>query len=273
MTQPIRSEYKGGSEDLDPGNPLLGKVSILPLDTETFGFPVGVYQTATNQLDEQSREIIAQRLLSWADQNRILVCSCAVAPDHSLWKVFLAELGFHFVDLALTASLNGLQRAKLPVLRAPLRPAQPEDWDAIEAIAAYSFAHGRYHADPEFPRELANLRYRHWIRRALAGQSGSERVLVLGKPGSVRGFYHFVVEGTNADLRLVAVDKNIQGTGLGYSLCVSTLHALKEMSVHRVTTKISGGNTAVLNVYSSLGFLFSNPEVIYHWRRKQEAVD
>jgi hypothetical protein len=40
---------------------------------------------------------------------------------------------------------------------------------------------------------------------------------------------------------------------------------LKESGVRRVVSTISGMNTPVMNVYSMLGFRFSDPEIIYHW--------
>ncbi|MFL6451863.1 MAG: GNAT family N-acetyltransferase [Bryobacteraceae bacterium] len=269
MKEPIRSGYAAEYHDLVPEHPLLGKVSLLPWDTQTFGTPVGVYRTATDELDQSSRRVLSERFLSWTVQNEVTLCSCAVPPGSRFWKSFLPELEFRFVDFGLSASLNGLQRAKLPRDRTPLRVAETADCEGIGAIAAESFFHGRYHADPHFPRELADLRYRHWISRALASHSEREKVFVLGESNSIKGFYHVVIDGDTTDLRLVAISKEFQRSGLGFSLCASTLHALQERGVNRVSTSISAGNTGVLNVYSALGFMFSRPEAIYHWHNKQ----
>jgi GNAT superfamily N-acetyltransferase len=271
MSESIRTGYAAEFYDLVPEDPLLGKVCLLPWDSATFGFPVGVYRIGADQLDQSSRQILSERLLSWTVQNQLTLCSCAVPPGSPFWKSFLPDRNFRFVDFGISASLNGLQRAKLPKNRTPLRVAEPADWEGIQAIAAESFLHGRYHADPDFPRELADLRYRQWIRRALTSQSEREKVFVLGESNSIRGFYHVVIDGTTTDLRLVAVSKEFQRSGLGFSLCASTLHALKELGVNRVATSISAGNTAVLNVYSALGFMFSRPEAIYHWHKTEAA--
>jgi GNAT superfamily N-acetyltransferase len=190
---------------------------------------------------------------------------CTIPAGDGFWTSRLPEMDFQFVDFGLRASLNGLQTARLPETRISLRRAQREDWAAIESIASQSFHHGRYHADPIFPRELAHLRYRHWIRRALAAEDSPDRVYALGELGSVNGFYHVTVEGTTSDLRLAALSPELQGTMLGFDLYASMLRLLKSSGVRQVLTNISAANTGVMNIYSMLGFRFSEPEAIYHW--------
>ncbi len=261
----IRTGYEQHFEDICIGNPTLGRVCIVPWDTETFGFRVAAYQIGADQLDQNSRDELAERLASWAGQNQVSLCFCTIPAANRFWKCYLPEMGFGFVDFGLRASLNGLQNIHLPEARTQLRIARREDWEAVEAIAAQSFQHGRYHADPVFPVELADLRYRHWVRRALAGQNGSDRVYVMGDSGSVQGFYHVTIEGPASDLRLAAVTPELRGTLLGFDLYVSVLHLLKGLGIERIVTSISGANTPVMNVYSMLGFHFSEPEAIYHW--------
>ena len=146
-----------------------------------------------------------------------------------------------------------------------MRAAVPSDWEAIEEIAASSFHHGRYHADTLVPKTISDLRYRHWIRRALTGNHPIDRVYVLEQGGSVRGFYHFTVENESSDLRLAAISSKLQGSGLGFELYLSVLHLVASLGVRRATTTISATNTAILNVFARLGFRFSNPQAIYHW--------
>jgi GNAT superfamily N-acetyltransferase len=141
----------------------------------------------------------------------------------------------------------------------------PEDHRAIEAIAGQSFAHGRYHADPFFPDELANRRYLRWVQNALSGEKPEDRVFVLGKPGEVLGFYHVTIEGEMSDLRLAAVAPHLKQTGAGVDLYAAVLHELRNLGIRRAVSTISAANSGVLNVYSLLGFRFSKPEIIYHW--------
>ena len=52
---------------------------------------------------------------------------------------------------------------------------------------------------------------------------------------------------------------------MGFDLYISVLHELKNLGVRRIVTSISAANTAVMNVYSVLGFRFAHPQIIYHW--------
>ncbi len=119
--------------------------------------------------------------------------------------------------------------------------------------------------DPRFPSELAGRRYRQWATNALTGNNPGERLYVMGEPGDVQGFYHVTVDESVSDLLLAAVAPELQGTMLGFDLYLAVLHTLKGLGVRRVVSTISGKNTPVINVYSMLGFRFSEPEVIYHW--------
>jgi len=200
----------------------------------------------------------------------ISVCSSTLAPTQSFWRQVLPQVGFEFVDLSLQVTLS-LCSAKLPPVRCQLRSALPEDQAAIEAIAAEAFTHGRYHADPRFPKRLANRRYLQWVRNTLSTPSEVDHMYVLEQGGRVAGFYHVTIEGDVSDLRLAAVAADLKGTMLGVELYSAMLHELRRQNVRRVVTSISAVNQNILNLYSLLGFRFSNPEIIYHWHASRQA--
>ena len=77
-------------------------------------------------------------------------------------------------------------------------------------------------------------------------------------------FYHVNVDGSTADLRLAALAPELQGTLLGLDLYSSMMSVLKKLGIRRAITSISAANIAVLNVYSMLGFRFSEPELLFH---------
>ncbi len=262
-----RTGYQLCFDEILPGKPALGSASIVPWDTEIFGFPVAVYRVGAERLDAAAQKKFVERFCLWAKRNHISLCACAIPVNesHSSWKLYLSEAGFHVVDLSLQGTLNVLQDARLPEARSELRPARLDDRNAIEAIAEQSFRNGRYHADPLFPRELADKRYGHWVRNALAEEDAIDRVYVMGEPGDVQGFFHVTIEEGVSDLRLAATAPALRGTLLGFDLYVSVLHLLKGLGVRRVVSSISAGNTAVMNVLAELGFSFSAPEMIFHW--------
>jgi GNAT superfamily N-acetyltransferase len=261
----VRTGYELQFEEVSKANPAYGRACLLPWDAELFGFPVATYKIGAESIDEALRGEFTESLASWLGRNRVEVCACVIPAANAFWKVHLPRMGFVFVDFGLRANLNSLQTASLPKARTELRRAERSDWEDIQAIAAQSFHHGRYHADPLFPRELADRRYRQWVGNALAGEYEFDRVYVMGKPGNVQGFYHLTIEGEVSDLRLAAVRPKLQGTVFGVELYLSALHLLKQSGVRRVITNFSAGNTSAMNLLAMLGFRFAEPEAIYHW--------
>jgi GNAT superfamily N-acetyltransferase len=262
-----RSGYTLRFEEIGSGDDSFGCAAIIPWDSDVFGFPVAQYRIGSDAIEESQTGALCEALLSWLDRNNVALCSCAIPVRIAFWKTYLPRLGFQWVDLGLRVALNGLHKASLRPARFTLRKADPGDSDAIGAIAGQAFHHGRYHADPRFPSELADRRYRQWATNALARSDAGERLYVMGEPGNVQGFYHLTLDESVSDLRLAAVAPELQGTMVGFDLYLAVLHALKELGVRRVVSTISGTNTPVINVYSMLGFGFSDPESIYHWHK------
>ena len=101
--------------------------------------------------------------------------------------------------------------------------------------------------------------------RTFSGNDACSFLYVMGKPGCVQGFYHVTLRDSVADLRLAAVEADLQRTLLGFDLYAAILVVLKEAGARQVVSKISSANTAVMNVYAALGFRFSFPEAVFHW--------
>jgi hypothetical protein len=267
-----RTGYALEFEKFGTPDDLFGCAAIVTWDSRTFGFPVAEFRIGAETIQGRHVELLCGDLSAWLRHNQVSLCSCAIPAGNRFWKALLPRMGFQFVDLGLQVSFNGLQKARLQPARSTLRPAEAGDREAIEAIAEQAFRHGRYHADPVFPRELADRRYRNWMSNALNGANPVERIYVMGEPGTVQGFYHLTVEGDASDLRLAAIVPALQGTLLGFELYLAMLHTLKALGVSRVATSLSATNTGVMNVFSLLGFQFGEPELIYHWHAPASQV-
>jgi hypothetical protein len=265
----IRTGYKLVYEDLSP-DPAMGSAAVIPWDSTIFGFPVASFRTGPGEFSQDQLDTFRKAFTTWMEAKDISVCSSTLAPTQSTWRRLLPQVGFEFVDLSLQVTL-ALGNAKLPPIRSQLRPALPADHDAIEAIAAESFSHGRYHADPRFPKHLANRRYSQWVRNTLSTPSEVDRMYVLEEGGRVAGFYHVAIEGDVSDLRLAAVAADLKTTMLGVELYSAMLHELRRQNVRRVVTSISATNHNIVNLYSILGFRFSSPEIIYHWHPSRQG--
>jgi hypothetical protein len=247
----------------------MGAVAVIPWDSAIFGFPVASFRPGPGDFNHDRMDTFQCRFTAWMQSKNISVCSSSLAPTQSFWRQVLPQVGFEFVDLSLQVTLS-LASAKFPPVRSQLRLALPEDHAAIEAIAAESFAHGRYHADPRFPKHLADRRYSQWVRNTLTNPSEIDRMYVLEQGGRVAGFAHATMEGDISDLRLAAVAADLKGTMLGVELYAAMFHELRHQNVRRVVAIISALNHNVVNLFSMLGFRFSSPEIIYHWHALME---
>ncbi|HTX59270.1 MAG TPA: hypothetical protein VMH02_06280, partial [Verrucomicrobiae bacterium] len=191
----------------------------------------------------------------------------ATLPAGSAANALLQRLGFTFVELSLETYF--VPKGELARPAAALRQAEEIDWPGIERIAGSAFRHGRYHADPGFPSELADRRYIRWMRNARAatshGATHGDIVYVLGEAGAPRAFFHVALrEDGVGDLRLGAVDPQASNGMLGVALYRGVIAALRELGARSFVTRLSASNTAVLNLFASMGFLFRDPTCIYN---------
>jgi hypothetical protein len=256
------SSFQAEYRPLSGSNPGWGSIALLPWDEAILGFPVADLRLGPEPPKAKDVPLLREALLDFCGRTRSELVSVRVAASHTALIALLLHAGFIYVDFSLLPTLPKLEPGLLPKPRLGLRQVEPADHDAICQICESAFHFGRYHTDPRFPRELANRRYVQWARRALSGSDPEDRVFVVGKPGNVIGFMHVALHEHNADLRLGGV---VPGSSLGFLLYAETLRAVHGLGARSVSTVISAANTQVMQVYSALGFRFSQPEVILHW--------
>jgi hypothetical protein len=257
------SSFEAQYKPLSEGHPKWGSIALLPWDEAIFGFPVADFQIGTASPDVRDLAAFREALLEFCRQTRCELISARVTATATPLVSLLLQAGFTYVDFCLLTTLSKLLPESLPKSRFAVRPAKSRDHKAIYQISGSAFQFGRYHSDPYFPRELANRRYVQWMRNALESSDPENLVFVLASPEKVFGFMHVVIRCCDADLRLGAV---VPGSSLGHFLYSETLRAVSGLGATSASTTVSAANVAVLNIYSALGFRFSRPEVVLHWR-------
>jgi hypothetical protein len=171
------------------------------------------------------------------------------------------------VDLSLQVALIRLKSRTRTLRSGSVRPAAAADHAGIEQIAATSFDFGRYHRDARFPRALADRRFGLWMRNTLREGRPEHRFYVMGPEGTPTAFMFVEVRESRVRLQLGGVSRST-GHGLqGPLLFAGVLDALEAEGARSVVATISAANTAVLNIYASLGFHASKPEFTFHWHR------
>jgi len=144
------------------------------------------------------------------------------------------------------------------------RPAESQDvsisddcsLEELLAVSDGAYRHGRFHRDFNIPDHLADLRYDNWVRD-LHGSGNCFGLLYQGELAA-----YFGMAGGKAVLH--AVDGRFRGKGLAKFLWSAAYVRLFKQGYAEVSSSVSTPNTAVVNLYASLGFRFRNPVDIYH---------
>lgn len=188
-----------------------------------------------------------------------------VTPGHHTIKVapladkrLLQDSGFYYCDTLIETACRPAQLRPLAdgAAQPPATIARAPDAGLALAICHGAFAHGRFHRDFNIPFDRAAERYDKWLRQLLAEQ----QVFGLYWQDELAGFigYH------GNSLVLHAVAESFRGRGLARLWWHQVVQTLFSDGQIEVTSSISAGNLAVLNLYASLGFSFKNPQDIYH---------
>jgi hypothetical protein len=247
-----------------------GRIARLPWDSDIFGFGVADYEPPAETTIEPV--LLADRLAAWEERNAVDLVSCRISAASALLADRLSGAGFRFLELQLRATLPRLSDATLRAPRLTVRTPAPEDGPRLIEIAGTAFRFGRYHADPRFPRALADRRYQVWVEGALADRSEQTRLFVTGPVGQPVGFVHVVIAEGVADLRLAGVDPDDTGIA-GPELFLGALKQLALAGVGRVTARLSAANTSAVNLYASMSFRFHEPQLVFHRGEPPFAAD
>jgi len=225
---------------------------------------VGTYEPGDASVLRESRKAVGERLLGWASERWVELVSCVVAADERVWRALLPALGFTVVEQTLELAFRVQTYSASPPTR-PVRLATPDDHPQIEEIAGHTFRHGRYSADPRFPLDLADRRYRRWIRNACASTNPADRVYVVGPPGGVKGFFQLRLVEDRAEVGIMGVAESAKGSPAALDLMTGMHLDLKALGIRWIKAKISAGNTRVINLVSHFGYRFRNAQATFHW--------
>ena len=252
-------------QDLGRENPDWGKIAILPWDTEIFGFAVATFAPGDLDAILASGSKFEQCLVTWAADNKVALISCAVPSGGRSWRALLPTLGFAYVDSTLRYTVAKLQTTVFPRQHRPVRLATAADQQSVEQICESGFRAGRYHADPRFPLPLARRRYRQWLANEFGCLNDSNRIYVIGEPGAAVAFTHVQIQSTKAYISIGGAAPSVQSGVIPFAMFIGTLEAVRDTGVHRVESKLSAGNTPMINLAAYAGSHFSEPEQVFHW--------
>lgn len=131
-----------------------------------------------------------------------------------------------------------MQRSWMAPLGLHIEPAEPRDAEAVAALHARSF-------------------YRGWPRQDIEAyliDPDTPTLVVCDARRKVHGFAMLRLLGDDVELMTIAVDRKMQGKGVGEALLRACFEDLMMTPARRMVLEVAADNPPALQLYRKLGF-------------------
>jgi hypothetical protein len=214
-------------------------IKSTPWDTVAFGIPTWELTKYSENALQQAAQIAGHYTLR---------------VDPLADKQLLHEYGFYYCDTLIEPHCNATRLRAVEHPKATI--SKDVDVEQALAICHGAFGHGRFHRDFNVSKEVADLRYDNWLKQL----RNAQQVYGLYWEDELAGF----IGHSGNNLVLHALAEKYRGKGWSKYWWSAVCGELLASGHHEVKSSVSAANLAVLNLYTSLGFSFKNPQDIYH---------
>ncbi|MBN1671869.1 MAG: GNAT family N-acetyltransferase [Kiritimatiellae bacterium] len=182
--------------------------------------------------------------------------------------VFLEERGFRLVDTNVVLD-KPMAFPRKPARRSEVRPAAPEDREAVVELARRSFACSRFHLDGLIAPEVANTIKAQWAGNFFAGKRG-DRMVVASAAGRVAGFLLLLCrDARDCVIDLVAVDAAQRRKGIASDMLAYA--EATDPSCSRMVVGTQVANVPSLRLYEKAGFRVCGSHYVFHFHGPQDS--
>jgi GNAT superfamily N-acetyltransferase len=229
-------------------------MAFQPFESEFFGGSVWRVNAADNVGE-------LQQVTDFLKKSKACFAHCRIDRGNGAADANLRQAGFAFVEELVTLELN-LSTYPTGKLPAGIEIAGTDAAAEVGVLAARTFQHDRFHADPRISRNIADTLKEAWARNNTAGRS--DTTFVARKDGKISGFNSCLLRDRTAIIDLIGVGPEFQGKGLGGRLvdAAITHYAAKATSM-RVGTQRN--NTSSIQLYTGRGFREVGSGLTFHW--------
>lgn len=236
---------------------------LLPWDTDFFHCRIA--RVCGDTLTEE-------RMISiddWSRNQRIRGLYFLSRADDPVTIKTAGQHGFELVDIRITFECVPLN-SHTPAHPAPpagigIRPVQPGDLPALQAIARTVHRETRFFHDSHFPQQRAEDLYATWITQESEGHA--QIVWVAASEANQPWGYlscHLDKDRREGQIGLVGVSPEVRGKGIGKSLVLAALGWFKTQGAQTVTVVTQGNNRAAQRLYQRCGFLSRDLQLWHH---------
>lgn len=174
---------------------------------------------------------------------------------------------FHLVDVRVNLVCDLRQAARPTRTAVDIRPARPEDANALRALSRGTYRHSRFYQDGHFPAERCDALYETWIEKTC--NSPTDGVLVATDATGPIGYVTCELSSDGLGrVALMAVDSRSRGKGLGLTLIQHALDWFESRGVTRILIATQGGNVTTARLFERSGFVMDSVQLWYHWWRR-----
>jgi len=257
-----------GSARFEGGGAVL-ECSLVPWDTEIFGFPVAQITRIDIHEGGDPSEVLAD-FERWCASHVARLISCRLDHEKLRESMALEATGFRFVEMVYGPRFDAFMEIATPRYGVHLSDATPADVSGIERVAYSAFTTGRFLLDDRLAPELSRRRYATWVRTSF--ESDRHTVLKAEVDSQLVGF--LIAEhrpDSSVYWHLTAIAPEWQGMGMGTSVWQATLLRHRSDGASYVETTISGHNLPIINLYARLGFSFRSAQMTFHRLRDPDT--
>lgn len=186
-----------------------------------------------------------------------------VPTDDVMAGQLLEDVGFRLVETNVVFEKGKSDR---PVHHgAKVRVADPADEEGCAKIAG-SFLWSRFHMDPLFSKEQADLIKVQWVRNFFRGSRGTHMLIAIDETSAITGFLQLIRVKNELIIDLIGVAEHARRQGVARSLIEAADGVLLGPDEkYLVGTQVA--NTASVRLYESLGFRLARSQYSFHFHR------
>ena len=228
--------------------------SLLPFDTELFGFPVAEARVGA--------ACLPHAVAAAADGGvRLVYWRCGVDDVDGAARA--VALGGREVDHRLQyrrAVAPSDERTPDPEIVVYPRPDPSDD---LRALAYESGRLSRFKVDSRVPDAVFTRLYDVWLERSCQGLL-ADRVIVYPDADAPRAFTSVRARSAVAEVGLVAVDRELRGRGIGRRLVASTIAYAAAAGASAIDVVTQGANVEARALYERSGFVLHEALRTFH---------